>query len=91
MSAILNRLRDFELDLFQSIAKGISIASYWEESAHNMRCQLWILVINIDVDDYMSLAKMMLEFDLINIKKTNYIYTEKQLKFATDFLEIIKD
>ncbi len=43
-----------------------------------------------NVDDYLSLAKMMLEFDLLRIQKTNYPYSEKQLKFAIDFLEIIK-
>jgi glycosyltransferase involved in cell wall biosynthesis len=44
-----------------------------------------------DVDDYIGLGNMMQQFNLIGIKKTNYLYIEKQLKFATDFLEIIKD
>jgi glycosyltransferase involved in cell wall biosynthesis len=43
-----------------------------------------------DVDDYISLAKIMQQFDFFSIQKTNYQYSEKQLKFATDFLEIIK-
>jgi glycosyltransferase involved in cell wall biosynthesis len=42
-----------------------------------------------DVDDYIGLAKMIQEFDIISIQKTNYLYTEKQLKFASDFLAIL--
>ncbi len=43
-----------------------------------------------DVDDYIGLAKLMQEFNFNCPPKINYNYSDKQLKFATDFLEIIQ-